>query len=92
VGAPAEDGAYHHPGVWGSAGGRLNLAVQERWFQAVCRVARARRMAGVYWWKLDFHTDPAAADPQRDVHDSFVGRPGERAIRSCFAAWAAASR
>jgi hypothetical protein len=92
VGAPAEDGAYHHPGVWGSAGGRLNLAVQERWFQAVCGVARARRMAGVYWWKLDFHTDPAAADPRRDVHDSFVGRPGEQAIRSCFSAWADASR
>ena len=87
VGAPAESGGYRHPGVWGTAGRPLDLAVQQRWFTAACQVARARRMAGLYWWKFDFHTDPAAADPVRDHHDSFVGRPAEQAIRACFAAW-----
>jgi len=92
VGAPAENGAYHHPGVWGTAGGPLNLAVQKRWFTAACQVARQRAMAGLYWWKLDFHVDPARADPRSDMHDSFVGRPAEDAIQSCFSAWGSSSR
>jgi len=87
VGAPAEKGGYRHPGVWGTAGHALDLAVQQRWFTAACQVARDREMAGLYWWKLDFHTDPATADPVRDHHDSFVGRPAEQAIKTCFAAW-----
>jgi hypothetical protein len=91
VGAPAQDGAYRHPGSWGTTGRPLNLAVQERWFIAACQVARERRMAGLYWWKLDFHVDPAQADPLRDPRDSFVGRPGEHAIQSCFSAWGSES-
>jgi hypothetical protein len=91
VGAPAENGGYRHPGVWGTAGHPLNLLVQQRWFAAACQVARARKIAGLYWWKLDFHTDPAAADPTGDHHDSFVGRPAERTIKTCFTAWGAAT-
>src|SRR6266566_3276936 len=92
VGAPAEDGAYHHPAIWGSTRGRpLNLAVQKRWFSAACQVARERKMAGLYWWKVDFHQDPVRADPLHDSHDSFVGRPAEDAIQSCFSAWGSSS-
>jgi hypothetical protein len=91
VGAPAENGAYHHPGIWGRTGKPLNLAVQKRWFIAACQVARQRDMAGLYWWKLDFYVDPAKADPQHDPHDSFAGRPSEDAIQACFAAWGSAS-
>jgi hypothetical protein len=87
VGAPAEGGAYRHPARWGHTDRPLNLDVQERWFTAACQVARQRRMAGLYWWKLDFHMDPAQADPLHDPHDSFVGRPAEYAIESCFSAW-----
>jgi hypothetical protein len=92
VGAPAENGAYHHPGVWGTTGRPLNLAVQKRWFTAACQVARQRATAGLYWWKLDFHVNPARADPHQDIHDSFVGRPAEDAIQSCFSAWGSSSR
>jgi hypothetical protein len=92
VGAPAENGAYHHPAVWGSTNGvPLNLAVQKRWFTAACQVARQRKMAGLYWWKVDFHEDPTRADPLHDKHDSFVSRPGEDAIQSCFFAWGSSS-
>ncbi|WP_331621867.1 glycoside hydrolase family 113 [Streptomyces sp.] len=91
VGIPAEDGAYHHPGVWRDAGKPLNLAVQKTWFAAACQVARDRDMAGLYWWNIDFHADPAAADPRTDVHSSFLGRPAESAITSCFRAWAASA-
>lgn len=92
VGAPAEDGAYRHPGVWRETGKPLDLTVQKNWFAAACRVARARGMAGLYWWNIDFHADPAAADPRTDVHSSFLGRPAESAISSCFRDWAAAHR
>jgi hypothetical protein len=91
VGAPAENGAYRHPATWASTGRPLNLAVQKRWFTAACQVARQRKMAGLYWWKVDFHEDPVRADPLRDKHDSFVGRPAEDAIQSCFSAWGSSS-
>jgi hypothetical protein len=93
VGLPAESSAYRHPAAWGSTRGRaLNLAVQQRWFTAACQVARQRKMAGLYWWKVDFHEDPVQADPAQDRHDSFVGRPGEDAIQSCFSAWGSSAR
>jgi hypothetical protein len=93
VGLPAEDGAYRHPAAWGGTSGRaLNLAVQQRWFSAACQVARQRKMAGLYWWKIDFHDDPIRADRANDRHDSFIGRPGEDAIQSCFSAWGSSAR
>jgi hypothetical protein len=93
VGLPAENGAYRHPAAWGGTQGRaLNLAVQQRWFTAACQVARQRKMAGLYWWKVDLHEDPVHADPGQDRHDSFVGRPGEDAIQSCFSAWGSSAR
>ncbi|WP_206743414.1 glycoside hydrolase family 113 [Streptomyces graminilatus] len=85
VGIIAEDGAYRHPAVW-TGGGRLNPTVQRRWFEAACRVARDRDMAGLYWWNLDFHADPAVGSPAGS-HTSFLGRPAEAVIASCFETW-----
>jgi hypothetical protein len=90
IGAVAENGLYRRPSRRHTEGAALNEALQQRWFIVACRVARARAVAGLYWWKVDFHLDPAAADPAADRHDSFVGRPGEDAVRSCFASWGAA--
>ncbi len=87
VGAPAENGAYGHPGAWAGKTAPLNLQVQKNWFDAVCQVARARGMSGLYWWKLDFHQDPAAFDAQGDSHDSFLGRPAEESVTACFRQW-----
>ncbi|MEU0411166.1 hypothetical protein ABZ307_25560 [Streptomyces griseorubiginosus] len=83
VGIIAEKGAYRNPAVW-KGGGQPDLTVQKRWFEAACRVARDRDMAGLYWWNLDFHADPAAP-----AHSptSFLGRPAESALTSCFRTW-----
>ncbi|MDX3454957.1 hypothetical protein PV396_23960 [Streptomyces sp. ME02-8801-2C] len=85
VGIIAEDGAYRHPAVW-TGGGKLNPTVQKRWFEAACRVAQDRDMAGLYWWNLDFHTDPTAGTPAGS-RTSFLGRPAEAVIASCFRTW-----
>lgn len=91
VDAPAENGAYTHPGVWGNGGGARNLKTQANWFTAACQVARQRNLSGLYWWRYDMHQDPAAADPQTDRSDSWLGRPAAQTIRSCFDAWATGS-
>lgn len=82
VGAPANTGFFSAP--WEVHYERpLAPALQARWFKAVCRIFTARRMQGIYWWKLDFHTDPK--QPDLSDRGSFVGRPAEKVIKSCFA-------
>jgi hypothetical protein len=90
VGAPAEKGAYQHPGSWGDYdSSTLDLSVQANWFTAACQVAQDRDMAGVYWWRYSLQQNPADADPLHDRTDSWVGRPAAGAIRTCFDTWAA---
>ena len=92
VGAPAQKGAYKHPGSWGTANSSdLDLAVQQNWFDAACQVARDRKMAGIYYWRYDMQQDPATADPIHDRTDNWVGRPAAQTIRSCFDAWGASA-
>ncbi|WP_239405092.1 hypothetical protein [Frankia sp. Cj3] len=87
VGAAAQAGIYRHPANPQIDGTPAVPELQQRWFIAACRVARARALAGLYWWRVDFHIDPAAVDSSRDRHESFIGRPAEQAIRDCFSAW-----
>ncbi|WP_145904493.1 glycoside hydrolase family 113 [Kitasatospora viridis] len=88
VDAPAENGAYAHPGVWGNGGGNRNLTTQANWFAAACQVAKDRHLSGLYWWRYDLHQDPQTADPQHDRSDSWLGRPAAQTIRTCFDSWA----
>ncbi|WP_131767675.1 glycoside hydrolase family 113 [Candidatus Protofrankia californiensis] len=88
VGAPAQDGIYRHPANPNN-GGPVNEVVQQRWFAAACRMARERALAGLYWWRVDFHVDPSTVDPLRDRHESFAGRAAEQTIRDCFSTWRA---
>ncbi|MHC5905945.1 glycoside hydrolase family 113 [Streptomyces sp. S6] len=85
VGIVAASGAYRHPADW-SGGGKTDTTVQRRWFEAACRVAKDRDMAGLYWWNLDFHADPGAGTPA-GARASFLGRPAEDVIASCFRTW-----
>jgi hypothetical protein len=87
VGGPAESTLLKNPALYHTPGAALDEEMQRRWFAAACGAARERSLGGFYFWKLDFHNDPAAADPDRDRHDSFIGRQAEHAIRSCFAVW-----
>ncbi|ONH37360.1 glycoside hydrolase family 113 [Protofrankia sp. BMG5.30] len=88
VGAPAQDGIYRHPANPNN-GGPVNEVVQQRWFAAACQMARERSLAGLYWWRVDFHAGPATVDPLRDRHESFAGRAAEQTIRDCFSGWRA---
>ncbi len=87
VGAAAQPGIYRHPATPQTDGMPVIPELQKRWFVAACQLARERALAGLYWWRVDFHVNPATADPLRDRHESFVGRPAEQAIRDCFSAW-----
>ncbi len=87
VGGAAEEGLLHNPARAQTPGAQLDEEIQRRWFAAACRAARAAGAGGFFWWKLDFHVDPARADPDRDRHDSFLGRTAEGAIRDCFLTW-----
>ena len=89
IGAAAETTTLDNPAVPHRPGTPLDEGVQQRWLAAACQVARERDLAGLYLWKIEFDVDPALADPAADLHDSFLGRPAERAIRDCFQSWAA---
>ncbi|MEO5877000.1 MAG: hypothetical protein ABIS86_03430 [Streptosporangiaceae bacterium] len=82
TGVPAADGAYRLPYTYNAAK-PVNEQVQVNWFKAVCALVKAREMAGVYWWNVDFDGDPKA----RNRSNSYVltGRPEvEAVIRDCF--------
>ncbi|MEU6035702.1 hypothetical protein ABZ801_09845 [Actinomadura sp. NPDC047616] len=84
VGIAAQTGAYSAPGDWVNRR-RVDQTMQARWYTAVCWVVRKNNMRGLYWWMVDFDTDPANADPERSARLSFAGRPKtEQAIRTCF--------
>jgi hypothetical protein len=90
VGGAAERAMLDNPANPHTPGAELDEGIQQRWFTAACQAVRERRLAGLYWWKLDLYVDPAVADPDTDLHDTFLGRPSEQTIRSCFTRWAAA--
>jgi len=87
VGAAAEAETLLNPAVPHRDGAELDEDVQRRWFVAACRAARDRDLGGLYWWKIGFDVDPAAADPVNDLHDSWLGRAAQPAMRDCFAEW-----
>lgn len=83
AGIAALSGAYAHPWYWGTAGGTVNPGVQAHWFSAVCDAAKAAHVQGLYYWMLDSYTNPAQPDPDEAL-SSWLGRPGEQSIKSCF--------
>jgi hypothetical protein len=85
VGIAAQDGAYRRPGHWGDGSRPLNLKVQQRWYDGICRAMHDGGAAGVYWWKVDFDADPATAGRDSPDRLTFIGRPVEESIRRCFA-------
>ena len=83
AGIPALSGMYVHPWLWGTVGGTVNLSVQAHWFSAVCQAAKAAHVQGLYYWMLDGYADPAQPGPDETM-SSWLGRPAEQSIRSCF--------
>lgn len=87
VGIVAVPGAYRSPGAWvGTTNSPIDPQVQANWFQAVCQAVAAENVGGgIYWWEVNFDADPADPAPFQSDRLTFLGRPGEQAIRSCFA-------
>ncbi len=84
VGIAAQNGAYQHPASWGSEGVSLNLTVQRNWFEAACRAAKSTHLAGLYFWNVRLHSNPGHEDPLHEDRLTFVDRPAESAVRTCF--------
>jgi hypothetical protein len=83
AGIPALSGMYVHPWLWGAVGDTVNLGVQANWFSAVCQAAKAADVQGLYYWMLDSYANPAQPGPDETM-SSWLGRPAEQSIRSCF--------
>jgi hypothetical protein len=84
VGIAAETGAYQHPWLWGSHGHAIDLKVQQRWFAAACWAFKHSKLAGVYFWRLNFGQDFASLHWDSADHGTFVARPAATAIKRCF--------
>jgi hypothetical protein len=80
LGIPAQNNAYLEPFAAQLPNEPLNLQIQFNWFTAYCQVIQARHLAGVYFWDLIFGENSNTVTQMM----SFIGRPGARAIKSCF--------
>jgi len=86
VGIAAVSGAYQVPGDWTqTVNSPIVPVVQTRWYRAVCRAAAAEHVAGVYWWEISFDADPAAPAAFQTDRLTFLGRPAQQEIKTCFA-------
>jgi hypothetical protein len=85
VGIAAQNGAYLHPGQWGSANVSINLTVQANWYAAICQAVEAKNIAGVYFWNVRMHANPGHEDPQQADRMTFVDRPAQTTLRDCYA-------
>jgi hypothetical protein len=85
VGIPAVAGAYKQPWDWGdSSGAPIAPEIQARWFTAACQAVKESGLNGIYFWMLDSNEDPRQISPAGSRPASFVGRPAESSIESCF--------
>jgi hypothetical protein len=86
VGIDAVAGSYADPGAWlTTTTAPIDLAVQTKWYEAVCRAAQAEQIAGIYWWEVNFDADPADPGPYESDRLTFLGRPAQQVISRCFA-------
>lgn len=86
VGITATSGAYQLPGNWlGTRGAAIVPKIQANWYAAVCKAFSADKLAGIYWWEVSFDADPS--HPAQFLTDrlTFLDRPAQHEISSCFA-------
>ncbi|OIV36554.1 hypothetical protein BIV57_15465 [Mangrovactinospora gilvigrisea] len=86
AGIVAQHNAYHAPGDFYTRR-FYDEMVQAKWYAGVCRAVKAENLAGVYWWGIEFRSDPSAVVPRQDTRFGIINRKHtEAAIRSCFGA------
>jgi hypothetical protein len=81
VGIPAVRHAYWQPWKF-DVTGPIKRKVQVNWFTAMCDVAHAEHLAGIYYWDLDM----GSSTPGGYVSDpaNWVNTKGANAITACF--------
>jgi hypothetical protein len=85
VGIDAVPGSYSDPGAWlTTTTSPVNVDVQTKWYEAVCRAVTAEQIGGIYWWEVNFDANPADPGAYQSDRLTFLGRPAQQVIRSCF--------
>jgi hypothetical protein len=89
VGIDAVPGSYRDPGAWlDTTTAPINLAVQTSWYEAACQAVVTEQIGGVYWWEVNFDYDPADPGPYLSDRLTFLARPAQQVVSSCFASLA----
>jgi hypothetical protein len=83
IGIAAQRGSYNRPNARGDSAKPIDPQIQQLWFTAAWRAMRHHRMAGIYFWMLDFNHPPGPFDDTAGDPLLFVGR-GDSVIRECF--------
>jgi hypothetical protein len=87
VGITATSGAYQVPGDWvDTAHKPIIPQIQDTWYKAVCNAVTADKLGGVYWWEVSFDADPVHPAIFLTDRLTFLDRPAQHEIKSCFAA------
>jgi hypothetical protein len=86
VGIIAVAGAYSDPGEWlGVQQLPAMPSVQANWYDAACKAVQKEHIGGLYWWDVNFDADPADPAPFQSDKITFLGRPAQQQVESCFA-------
>jgi hypothetical protein len=87
VGITATDGAYQDPGNWlGTTHATIVPEIQAEWYAAACKTFSADKLGGLYWWEVSFDADPGHPAPFLTDRLTFLDRPAQHEISSCYAA------
>jgi hypothetical protein len=81
VGIAAVSGAYREPALPAPSGAALDVAIQNKWFEAACAAMKETGMAGIYFYDVNSTDRPERAAAYGP--GSFIGR-GDRVIKACF--------
>lgn len=89
VGIDAVANSYTDPGAWlTTTNSPIDVTVQANWYTAVCRAVTREHIGGLYWWEINFDADPADPGVFQSDRLTFLGRPAQQVIRTCFASLA----
>jgi hypothetical protein len=91
VGITATSGAYKFPGNWlHTTDAAIEPQIQANWYAAVCKTFTADKLGGIYWWEVSFDADPAHPGGSLADRLTFLDRPAQHEISSCYASLTAA--
>ena len=87
IGLDAVPGAYQNPWAWfRRTTAPIDTRVQAAWYQAVCDAVSAEQIGGgIYWYEVNFDASPGDPAPFESDRLTFLDRPAQQVIRTCFA-------